>query len=765
MATPSIDTSTLATAVVEWVASLQLERPCHTPEDLSNPNLLYDVLTEVDPQWFKASRAGSGADANDNWVMKFNGLKKLYKLLIGYYEEVLGQPTGGLDVPNLTYIARDEDVAEMVKLAQLVVALAVQSENNGRYIQKIQALDQMSQHALMFAIENVMGRLTNPASAGRRLSEVGADLDDSNDALMYEKGELESKNKEMAEELNALRAENEKVNLANGALEQRMREMESTLSQLTEAGQVDFILRTEIDNLKAQLMKTESRRAEVEQQFEKQNSVITDLTRKYEEASNDAEEASRLKDALNEFRHMADKLQKSEAIVDKYKKRFEEVGDLRKQLKAAEEQAAQQAQRNVQLEEEFRKVAPIKPLVNTLKDQLSTLESRISSLQVENSTLEFQFTEARTKLERYEIERRNDHEHIQNLEDRLREAELRGPPISGTAATELGSDMSSVKVAQLEREVERLRNEKTSTQAIAEKVVALENMLEDANRLKAKYEKDYRFAFEKNLGLENELRQIRSMSDVDGRSQPFSPSTPTTPSHLTTELQAAHKQIQKLTEELRQTIGRLNKFSYERDRLQLELNDAQSAVTQQERVIGELRSDLAAMESRGQSSDENVQRIAAITKQAVDAQSKNDTLHAALKQAKEHIRRQEKSLKDYFALLPKDDNFTEAIASLQSTLSERDAELLKLKHELADTRAAARREQFLMASAWYSTITDSQIKASARLTVSGANNHNNARQQNGEKVNGGLAGGPPETPKSWLQRQRMQVLEQQQHLR
>lgn len=30
---------------------------------------------------------------------------------------------------------------------------------------------------------------------------------------------------------------------------------------------------------------------------------------------------------------MADKLQKSEAIIDKYKKRFEEVGDLRRQLR------------------------------------------------------------------------------------------------------------------------------------------------------------------------------------------------------------------------------------------------------------------------------------------------------------------------------------------------------------------------------------------------------------------------------------------------
>lgn len=49
----------------------------------------------------------------------------------------------------------------------------------------------------------------------------------------------------------------------------------------------------------------------------------------------------------------------------------------------------------------------------------------------------------------------------------------------------------------------------------------------------------------------------------------------------------------------------------------------------------DLRGDLAAMESRGQSSDESVQKIALITKQAVDAQNKTDYLHGALKEAKE----------------------------------------------------------------------------------------------------------------------------------
>lgn len=94
-------------------------------------------------------------DYGNNWVLKFNSLKKLHKLLMGYYEEVLGQNTAGLEIPNLTSIARDADVVEILKLAQLIIALAVQCENNQRYVKKIQSLDQECQHALMLAIETV----------------------------------------------------------------------------------------------------------------------------------------------------------------------------------------------------------------------------------------------------------------------------------------------------------------------------------------------------------------------------------------------------------------------------------------------------------------------------------------------------------------------------------------------------------------------------------------------------------------------------------
>ena len=91
----------------------------------------------------------------DNWVHKYNNLKKLHKLVTRYLEEKQGQSLAKLDPPNLNMIAKDGDFIEVLKLCELVIAVAVQCDRNQYYIQKIQSLPEISQHALMISLEQV----------------------------------------------------------------------------------------------------------------------------------------------------------------------------------------------------------------------------------------------------------------------------------------------------------------------------------------------------------------------------------------------------------------------------------------------------------------------------------------------------------------------------------------------------------------------------------------------------------------------------------
>ncbi|KAJ3066820.1 hypothetical protein HDU98_009918, partial [Podochytrium sp. JEL0797] len=247
-------------AFVDWARTFDLSRRPAGIADFCDGSLFNELLAEIDPQWFKSR---TPTDLGDNWVLKFNGLKKTYKLVTSYYEEVLGQThIQVIAVPNLTAIARDDDTEEVLKFAQLIVTMAVQCEHNQKHIERIQELQPESQHALMLAIEQIMQKLSeaaaNDAMALERPGSSAAVLAD-------EKVLLESENTSLHDQLRALKAKYddlaaEKRELQFGLKEMQQQQQISASSSSSgkdsssplAPSTADFILRSQIDNLKAE---------------------------------------------------------------------------------------------------------------------------------------------------------------------------------------------------------------------------------------------------------------------------------------------------------------------------------------------------------------------------------------------------------------------------------------------------------------------------------------------------------------------------------
>jgi hypothetical protein len=61
--------------------------------------------------------------------------------------------------------------------------------------------------------------------------------------------------------------------------------------------------------------------------------LIFHFCRKIDELQVQADEAVRLKDQVDEYRHAAEKLSKTENVMEKYKKKLEEGAELRKKVK------------------------------------------------------------------------------------------------------------------------------------------------------------------------------------------------------------------------------------------------------------------------------------------------------------------------------------------------------------------------------------------------------------------------------------------------
>ncbi|KAF0557823.1 HOOK-domain-containing protein [Gigaspora margarita] len=238
------------------------------------------------------------------------------------------------------------------------------------------------------------------------------------------------------------------------------------------------------------------------------------------------EERDGLKKELEDMKHVTDKLKKSENVIELYRKKLENTVDIRRTLKAMEQENRQLVERNQMVEDEYRKVANYKSLMENYKKQTD-------ALQIEKTALITQLELEKSMRLKIEVAHSRDMETIRLLEDRVRELELEDrvremelgdgePPLLDDDKTEVkeytsfgeishaskGSTITSlrIKVLELERELTRLRESKPADGNADAELLILQNILEDANRAKLKLEKDYDRVQKEKLSLESELR-------------------------------------------------------------------------------------------------------------------------------------------------------------------------------------------------------------------------------------------------------------------
>ena len=80
--------------------------------------------------------------------------------------------------------------------------------------------------------------------------------------------------------------------------------------------------------------------------------------------------------------------------------------------------------KNAALEEEYRKVAAFKPLMESYKSQIAELETKASSRSKEIDALRFELDQTKTKLKVAQEERAKDSETLELYQERVRELEL-----------------------------------------------------------------------------------------------------------------------------------------------------------------------------------------------------------------------------------------------------------------------------------------------------------------------------------------------------
>ncbi|XP_019752520.1 protein Hook homolog 1 [Hippocampus comes] len=654
----------LVESLIIWLQTFNTSAPCTTVEDLTTGAAISQALQQIDPSWFTDGwLARIKTDVDDNWRLKLNNLKKILQMVLEYYNEVLGQGLSDFPLPDVALVAEHSDPAELGRLLQLVLGCAVNCERKQAYIQIIMTLEESVQHVVMAAIQELLHRDTMCRKAElsgdleqqlRKALEELSELSSEKEALVQRCQELDQQVAILQEEHNSLLAEND-------VLTDRANQLDTLDDPNTPSGRKHSQLQQQLEALQEENFRLEAAKDDYRIHCEELEKQLVEVQHRNDELTGLAEESRSLKDELDVLRNCSDRVVMLEASVETYKRKLENLGDLKRQMKLLEENNTIYMQNTVSLEEELRKANAARAQLETYKRQVQELHRKLSDETRRADTQSFELKKLEEKHELVSKEK----EHIiverdslkelneelrctQAQQDRLSQAGMLSPrsPSHDNLAAELIPVEHREKFIRLQHENRMLRVQQEEFER--EKIASLQAQLEDAHKSRSQ------------LDTENRLSRQR-----------------------VSELQ---QQVEDLQKALQSQAVKPDDSNLKRklDAHMVQLNEAQDEILKKKELLEDLQPD-------------NTQNS-----------FKVDELMAALKKKDEDMRAMEERYKMYLekarnviqALDPKLNPATTEIQALRNQLADRDKQILNLERQCEQARLREYEEK-LIVSAWY----------------------------------------------------------------
>ncbi|KAG5834661.1 hypothetical protein ANANG_G00263790 [Anguilla anguilla] len=693
----SVDRVELCESLLTWIQTFGVEAPCKTVEDLTSGVVMAQVLQKIDIVYFNDSWISRiKSEVGDNWRLKVSNLKKILKGILDYNHEVLGQQINDFTLPDVTLIGEHSDAAELGRMLQLILGCAVNCEQKQEYIQTIMMMEESVQHVVMTAIQELMSKET-PVMAG---NESYVDLDrqlkktveDLNDALAT-KEEIAQRCHELDMQVAALQEEKGSLLAENQVLMERLNQSDSMEDLNSPAGRRHLQLQTQLEQLQEETFRLEASKDDYRIRCEELDKEIVELRGQNEELTSLADEAQSLKDEMDVLRHSSDKVSKLEGMVESYKKKLEDLGDLRRQVKLLEEKNTLYMQNTVSLEEELRKANTAKGQLETYKRQVVELQNRLSEESKKADKMEFEYKRLKEKVDSLQKEKdrlRTERESLKETIEELRCVKAQEDqltpglvPLGSSEASDLLAAESVTpeireKLIRLQHENKMLKlNQEGSDN---EKIALLQSLLEDANSRKNELETENRLANQRLLEGQSQVEELQKSLQEQGSKADDSI--------------ILKKKCEEHLEKLREVSSELQKKSAVIEDLEPKYNQSSQKVEDLEEALKKKDEEMKQMEER---------------------------YKKYLEKAKSVIR----------TLDPKQNQGSAPeVQALKNQLQERERMLHSLEKEYDKTKTQRDQEEKLIVSAWYNMGMALQKKAAEdRLASTGSGQSFLARQR------------------------------------
>ncbi|XP_048114713.1 protein Hook homolog 3 isoform X2 [Alosa alosa] len=714
----SVDRVELCESLLTWIQTFGVEAACKTVEDLTSGVVMAQVLQKIDHVYFNDNWISRiKPEVGDNWRLKISNLKKILKGILDYNQEILGQQINDFTLPDVNLIGEHSDAAELGRMLQLILGCAVNCEQKQEYIQTIMMMEESVQHVVMTAIQELMSKET-PVTGG---SDTYADLDrqlkktveELNDALstkeeiaqrcheldmqaylvQEERDRLRLEYIELEERVAGLQEEKSSLLAENQVLMERLNQSDSIEDLNSPAGRRHLQLQTQLEQLQEETFRLEAAKDDYRIRCEELEKELLELRGQNEDLTSLADEAQSLKDEMDVLRHSSDKVSKLEGMVDSYKKKLEDMGDLRRQMKLLEEKNNVYMQNTVSLEEELKKANATRGQLETYKRQVVELQNRLSEESKKADKMEFEYKRLKEKVDSLQKEKdrmRTERDSLKETIEELRCVQAQEGQLTagmGLMGSNEGSDSLAAEIMtpEIRERLIRLQHENKMLKinqegSDNEKIALLQSLLEDANSRKNELETENRLANQRLLEGQGQVEELQKTLQEQG-------------------LKADDAIM--LKKKFDEQLIKLKEVTSELQKKNTHIEDMESKSSQTSQKVEELEE--------------------ALKKKDEDMKQMEERYKKYLEKAKSVIR----------TLDPKQNQGSAPeVQALKNQLQERERMLHSLEKEYDKTKTQRDQEEKLIVSAWYNMGMALQKKAAEdRLASTGSGQSFLARQR------------------------------------
>lgn len=509
-------------------------------------------------------------DAGNNWRLKVSNLKKIVQGIVDYYQECINLHLTDFSKPDVVKIGEHCSPEELGRLLQLILGCAINCQNKQDYITRIMSMEESVQQVIMQAIQE-LERISTGSGMTSNFSSSGPDLDPQLQRISREldlaieaRDHMVQRCHELDMQVTALQEERTSVLLENRRLQDRLSQFEGSEDPGTGTIHRYKEIRRQLDALKEELFRVETSRDDYRVKVEMHEKELLELQAKLEEVQKMADEARHLKDEVDVLRETADKAVKYEATIVSYKKRLEEYGDLKRQVKILEDKNSDYMQQNMELEEELKKSGTWKPQLELYKKQISELHQRLNEETKKADKSDFECRKMQEKLNAIQREK----ERLMVERDSLRETneELKCSQLAGgkcASGTTLLAETNSEnmippeikeKLARLEHENKILRLNQRGPDD--EKLSVVQSLLDESTQRANQFCMENRLANQRILELESQVEELQQhFADLGQQLRKAEGEKETKDSQLE-ERKASMEEYKQKAEALQETLGR-----------------------------------------------------------------------------------------------------------------------------------------------------------------------------------------------------------------